>query len=162
MVEFQYGYFGKALSIGSNLVVCRAGIYRKDFLHMAENQSQTQNGMSQVERLLAEKKQQEEKGSMKPFNATVIDVGIPARKHFPSLKDANGKTITDEKGFAKKSEKSDGYAVTLAVFGQRQFVQMVFPKPVSLTPTKAYTASGFGFDLGTNFYIKSEPRLHNY
>lgn len=127
---------------------------------MAENQSQT--GMSQVDRLMAEKKQQEEKGSMKPFNAIVIDVGIPVRKHFPSLKGADGKTITDEKGYAKKSEKSDGYAVTLAVFGQHQFVQLIFSKPVSLTPTKAYKASGFGYDMGENFYIKDEPRLHNY
>ena len=118
--------------------------------------------LSQEQRLLAEKKKQEGKGSMKPFNATVIDVGIPVRKHFPTLKDADGKTITDEKGYAKKAEKSDGYSVTLAVFGQHQFVQLVFPKPVTLKPATAYKASGFGYDMGENFYVKDEPRLHNY
>ena len=71
---------------------------------MAENQLQSQTQpLSQEQRLLAEKKLQEEKGSMKPFNATCIDVGIPVRKHFPNLKDADGKTITDEKGYAKKA-----------------------------------------------------------
>ena len=130
---------------------------------MAENQLQSQTQpLSQEQRLLAEKKLQEEKGSMKPFNATCIDVGIPVRKHFPNLKDADGKTITDEKGYAKKAEKSDGYAVTLAVFGQPQFVHLVFPKPVNLVPAKAYKASGFGYDMGAHFYVKDEPRVRNY
>lgn len=124
--------------------------------------SESTRNTSQVERLLAEKKKQEEQGSMVAFNGIVVDVGIPARKHFPSLKDVNGKTVLDERGYAKKSDKSDGYSITLAVFGKQQFVHLIFSKPVNLKPATAYTASGFGYDMGENFYIKDEPNLHNY
>ena len=130
---------------------------RKAFF-MTENTS----SLSQEQRLLAEKQKQEKQGTMVAFNATVIDVGIPAREHFPNLRNAEGKTIKDEKGFAKKAEKSDGYSITLAVFGKKQFVQLVLAKPINLKPATAYTVSGFGYDLGENFYIKQEPRIRNY
>ena len=126
---------------------------------MAANQVKP---LSQEQRLLVEKKKQEEQGSMTAFNGIVVDVGIPSRKHFPTLKDADGKTVLDERGYAKKADKSDGYSITLAVFGKQQFVQLIFPKPVSLKPATAYRASGFGYDMGENFYIKQEPQLHNY
>lgn len=118
--------------------------------------------LSQEQRLLAEKKKQEQQGTMVPFNSTVIDVGIPIREHFPNLRNSEGKTIKDERGFARKSEKSDGYSVTLAVFGKKQFVQLVLPKPVGLKPATAYVVSGFGYDLGENFYIKQEGHIRNY
>lgn len=124
---------------------------------MAEN-----TNLSQSQRLIAEKKKQEDQGNMQAFNAIVVDVGIPTRKHFPSLKGTDGKTILDERGYAKKSEESDGYSVTLAVFGRQQFVHLVFQKPVNLKPATAYRASGFGYDLGQNFYIKQDPHLSNY
>ncbi len=117
---------------------------------------------SQEQRLMAEKQKQEKQGTMVPFSGTVIDVGIPIRKHFANLKDANGKTVKDNRGFAKKSEQSDGYAITLAAFGKKQFVQLILPKPVTLKPAMAYTVTGFGYDLGENFYIKQEPHIRNY
>lgn len=113
-------------------------------------------------RLLAEKQKQEKQGTLKAFNATVIDVGIPVREHFPSLKDSAGKTVKDERGYAKKADRSDGYAYTLAVFGQQQFVHIVLAKNVELQPAKPYKISGFGYDMGQNFYIKQEPHLKNY
>lgn len=122
---------------------------------MAEN-------LSQEQRLMAEKQKQEKQGTMVPFNATVIDVGIPTRQHFASLKDAAGKTVKDDRGFAKKSKQSDGYSLTLVVFGKKQFVQLVLPKPVNLKPATAYTVTGFGYDMGENFYIKQEPHIRNY
>ena len=125
---------------------------------MTENTS----SLSQEQRLLAEKKQNEKQGTMVALNATAIDIGIPCRQHFPSLKNTEGKTIKDENGYAKKSEKSDGYSVTLALFGKAQFVHLVFPKPVNLRPAGAYTVSGFGYDLGKDFYVEQEPRIRNY
>ena len=113
-------------------------------------------------RLLAEKKTQEKQGSMKPFNSTVIDVGIPVREHFPNLKDRDGKTIKDDRGFAKKSDQSDGFSYTFAVFGQAQFVHLVLKKKMEFAPTQPFKASGFGYDMGSNFYIKQEARLVNY
>lgn len=121
-----------------------------------------QQVQSQEQRLMAEKQKQEKRGMLVPFNGIVIDIGIPIREHYPSLKDANGKTLKDERGYAKKADKPDGYAITLATFGKKQFVQMVFSKKVSLVPAKAYRASGFGFDMGENFYVKQDPHLTNY
>lgn len=129
-----------------------------DFLERLFNMAE----LNQEQKLLAEKKQQEKQGTMVPFNSTVIDVGIPVREHYPNLKDSSGKTIKDERGYAKKADKSDGFAVTLAVFGKHQFVQLVFAKQVSLVPGRAYKASGFGYDVGEDFYVKQEPRLQNY
>ena len=74
------------------------------------------------DRLLAEKQKQEKQGALKAFNATAIDVGIPVVPHYPSLKGADGKTLKDDRGYAKKSNQTDGFSYTLAVFGQRQFV----------------------------------------
>ena len=121
-----------------------------------------QQVQSQEQRLMAEKQKQEKRGMLVPFNGIVIDIGIPIREHYPSLKDANGKTLKDERGYAKKADKPDGYAIILATFGKKQFVQMVFPKKVSLVPAKAYRASGFGIDMGENFYVKQDPHLTNY
>lgn len=115
-------------------------------------------------RLLAEKKQHEAQGTMKPFNSTVFDVGIPARVHYPNKKDANGKTIYEGEGDkrrAVKSEKPDGYAMEFAVFGQQQFVQVVMPKALSVIPGESYKVTGFGYDMGTHFYIKQEPHVRN-
>lgn len=126
---------------------------------MVEN---TNSSVSQEQKLMAEKQKQERQGTMVPFNAVVVDVGIPIREHFPNLRDSAGKTLKDERGFAKKADKPDGYSVTLAVFGKKQFVQLVFPKKIALVPARAYKASGFGYDLGENFYVKQEPRLTNY
>lgn len=113
-------------------------------------------------RLVAEKQKKEKEGSLKSFNQTVIDVGIPVRQHFPSLKDAQGKALKDERGYNKKADQSDGYSYVLAVFGQAQFVHLVLPKKMELTPAHPYKASGFGYDMGSNFYVKEEPRLMNY
>ena len=118
--------------------------------------------LSQEQRLLAEKQKNEKQGTMVALNATAIDIGIPCRQHFPSLKNPEGKTMKDENGYAKKSDKSDGYTVTLALFGKAQFVHLVFPKPVNLKPACAYTVSGFGYDLGRDFYVKQEGRIRNY
>lgn len=129
--------------------------FRKAFI-MVENNNSIEN------RLMAEKQKQEKQGSLKAFSATVIDVGIPVVPHYPNLKGSDGKTIKDDRGFAKKSDKSDGFSYTLAVFGRKQFVHLVLSKKMELKPASPYKASGFGYDLGENFYIKSEPRLLNY
>ena len=114
------------------------------------------------DRLLAEKQKQEKQGALKAFNATAIDVGIPVVPHYPSLKGADGKTLKDDRGYAKKSNQTDGFSYTLAVFGQRQFVHLVLAKKMELTPASPYKVSGFGYDMGSNFYVKQEPRLINY
>lgn len=125
---------------------------------MAENkQNQTQ-----VQKLQALKKQQETAGSMTSFAAAAIDVGIEPREHFPNLKDASGKTLKDERGYAKKSETSDGWAHTLAVFGKKQFVEVVLPKKLDLMPAHAYYITGFGYDMRENFYIRRDPKIKNY
>ena len=54
-----------------------------------------QQVQSQEQRLMAEKQKQEKRGMLVPFNGIVIDIGIPIREHYPSLKDANGKTLKD-------------------------------------------------------------------
>ena len=95
--------------------------------------------LTQLQKLQAEKKKLEGAGSMTAIKAVALDVGIPPRQHFPNLKDSNGKTVKDEKGFAKKSETSDGFTTTLAVFGKMQFVHMVTPKPLNLQPGVATT-----------------------
>lgn len=128
---------------------------------MAEN---NQN-LSIEQRLLLEKQRQEKQGTMIPFDHTVIEVGIPVRPHFPNIKDSEGKTVYEEvdgQRRAKKSDKSDGYSYTFAVFGQRQFVQVVLPKKVKLEPARPYKVTGFGYDMGMNFYIKQEPKVTNY
>lgn len=63
---------------------------------MVENNNSIEN------RLMAEKQKQEKQGSLKAFNATVIDCGIPVIPHYPNLKGSDGKTIKDERGFAKR------------------------------------------------------------
>lgn len=125
---------------------------------MTENTS----NLSQERRLLAEKKKQAEQGSMTAFNAVAIEVGIPVRPHFPSLKDKNGKTIKDENGYAKKSERSDGFSYVLAVFGKQQFVHVVLQKQINLKPACAYSISGYGFDIGKDFYVKEDAHIRNY
>lgn len=117
---------------------------------------------NQTQKLLAEKKKLENVGSMTAINAVAIDVGIPARKHYPNLKNAEGKTIKDERGYAKKSDKPDGYTATLAVFGKTQFVHLVMSKPVSLQPGTAYRVTGMGYDLRDHFYVKADGHISNY
>lgn len=128
---------------------------------MTEN---SQN-LSIEQRLLLEKQRQEKQGTMVPFNHTVIEVGIPVREHFPNIKDGDGKTVYEEvdgQRRAKKSDQSDGFSYTFAVFGQKQFVQVVLPKKVKLEPARPYRVTGFGYNLGMNFYIKQEPKVTNY
>lgn len=115
-----------------------------------------------TQKLLEEKKKQEKQGSLKPFNSTVIDTGVPVREHFPNLRGADGKVLKDERGYNKKGDKSDGFMYTLAVFGQPQFVRVVLSKKIELTPAKPYKVSGFGYDMGPNFYIEQEARLTSY
>ena len=105
------------------------------------------NTLSQEQRLLAEKKKQEKQGTMTAFSGIGIDIGIPVRQHFPNLRNSEGKTIKDDKGYAQKSDKSDGYSIVLAVFGKPQFVHLVLPKALSLKPATAYSISGFGYDI---------------
>ena len=99
-------------------------------------------------RLMAEKQKQEKQGSLKAFNATVIDCGIPVIPHYPNLKGSDGKTIKDERGFAKKSDKSDGFSYTLAVFGRKQFVHLVLSKKRRCTSStgRGEPAGGAGAD----------------
>lgn len=118
--------------------------------------------VNQTQKLLAEKKKIETTGSMTALNAIAIDCGIPARKHYPTLKNAEGKTIKDDRGYSKKSDKSDGYTLTLAIFGKMQFVHLVMSKPVTLQPGVAYRVSGIGYDMRDHFYVKREGKISNY
>lgn len=122
----------------------------------------TEQVQSQLQKLLAEKKKIEHAGNMSALNGIAIDCGIPVREHFPSLKNSEGRTIKDSRGYAKKAEKSDGYTVTLAMFGKTQFVHLVLAKPVSLKPGTAYRVSGLGYDMRDHFYVKEDGRISSY
>lgn len=117
---------------------------------------------NQIQKLMAEKKKLESTGNMTALNAIVIDCGIPARKHYPNLKNAEGKTIKDERGYAKKADKADGYTITLATFGKAQFVHLVMSKPVNLKPGTAYRVTGMGYDMRDHFYVKADGNISNY
>ena len=117
---------------------------------------------NQIQKLMAEKKKLESTGNMTALNTIAIDCGIPARKHYPSLKNAEGKTIKDARGYAKKADQADGYTVTLAVFGKIQFVHLVMSKPVSLQPGTAYRVTGMGYDMRDHFYVKADGHISNY
>lgn len=130
--------------------------------------SQTQSaGLSQLQRLKAlqeESKVKAETSNMTAFNDLVgVYIGVPVRKHYPKLKDENGKSVTDEKGRAKRSDTHDGFTHVLSEFGTSKMIQIVLPKEYNLQLMTAYKLGGLGYDIkGSMYFIEKDGVIGNY
>lgn len=126
---------------------------------MVEN---VQKPKSIVDRLRDLEAESKKRGSMVPFNAVVVNVGIPAVEHYPKLKDAQGNDVLDENGRAKYGDVSDGYSYWFAVFGKRQLVNVISKNELNnLSPLKTFRLTGFGWDIRQSnaFYIKEDGKI---
>ena len=109
---------------------------------------------------------QETTSNKQMFKRIVVALG-PATKpveHYPKLKDENGKTVKDEKGNDKRSDKSDGFMFTFSDFKTSRMVKVVLDKKYDVKVMQAYIISGLGYDLrGAGFvYLDENCTIKNY
>ena len=130
---------------------------RKDFFIMMQ-----QSTLDKLNKLAG----QETTSNKQMFKRIVVALG-PATKpveHYPKLKDENGKTVKDEKGNDKRSDKSDGFMFTFSDFKTSRMVKVVLDKKYDVKVMQAYIISGLGYDLrGAGFvYLDENCTIKNY
>lgn len=115
-------------------------------------------GVTQLERL----KSMKASDNLTRFDDLIgIDVGVEPKKHFPKLKDSNGKTLKNEKKQDIRSEESDGYTHTFAQYGTAKVIKVVLPKRMNVEFGKAYSLSGAGYDIrqGNMYFLEKDTTI---
>ena len=75
----------------------------------------------------------------------VVKLGVQPKPYYPKLKDESGKTVVDENGVAKRSEKQAGWQYTVVEYRTCETVRFVYPTLLKM-PRGYYVVSGYGYD----------------
>lgn len=109
--------------------------------------------MTNLNRLLQEQEQKNTSGKTK-ISTIALYLGVQARPHFPKIRDANGKKLTDLKtGRDMVSENSDGETYTLSELGSSKVVKIIAPAGIELVVGEAYRIEGLGYDMRSSNMI---------
>lgn len=97
-------------------------------------------------------------------NLVCVSMGVQPVKHYPKLKDANGKNMKDAEGNDRRSEKSDGWQYTLSEFGTANMVKVVLAKDYKMKPLSVFVINGLGYDMrqANMKYIDKNATIANY
>lgn len=110
--------------------------------------------MSDVSEKLDKLDREAKNGDSRRFfsNLVVVKLGVQPKPYFPKLKDANGKTVVDEKGRAKRSEQQQGWQYTMAEYKTCEIIRFVTAKKYDV-PRGYYVVSGkgYGSDFGSKW-----------
>ena len=100
------------------------------------------------------------------FKRIVVKLGTSPKpvEHYPKLKDKDGKTIKDEEGNDKRSDKSDGFMFTFSDFQTSRMVKVILDKKYDVKVMQAYVVSGLGYDIrgGGLMYLDENTEIRNY
>lgn len=94
----------------------------------------------------------------------VVYLDVPAKIHFPKLKDESGKVKKDEDGHDARSTTSDGWLFTFSELGTSQVVKAVLPKKYTLEMNDWYIVSGKGYRMRNSniIYLDEACHIKNY
>lgn len=111
--------------------------------------------MANLKRLWEQQEQEQKSGSGKTkFSTRGVYLGVPARPHYPKMRDANGKKIVDPTtGRDMVSENSDGDTYTFSEFGTSKIVKIVAMSGLELEFGDAYDIEGLGYEMRSSNMI---------
>ena len=97
-------------------------------------------------------------------NLVCVAVGVEPVKHFPKLKDSEGKNIKDADGNDRRSDKSDGWQYTFSQFGTASVVKVILAKDYSMKPLSVFVINGLGYDMrqANMKYIDKNAKIASY
>ena len=92
----------------------------------------------------------------------VVKLGVQPKPYYPKLKDESGKTVVDENGVAKRSEKQAGWQYTVVEYRTCETVRFLYPTLLKM-PRGYYVVSGYGYggDYSSK-WIDKDVKVSNY
>lgn len=87
-----------------------------------------------------------------------VYIGHPVKPYKKNKKDANGKTLKDEKGYAVKEDKVSGYQYTFFEVRTGTPIRVVFPQEANLKLGMVFAFSGKGY----SFTDEQTKRVESY
>ncbi|WP_341932063.1 hypothetical protein [Streptococcus pluranimalium] len=105
-----------------------------------------------LEELIAERREQTLQSNKLKMDIIATSIGVVPTKHFPYLRDSNGKKIPVENrpNRYKRSLESDGFSHTFCELGTCRKVVVLLPDLQDFELLQPFQITGLGYDMSSS------------